>query len=788
MTTTQMPPKLIGERVKRREDPRLITGHATYVDDIKIHGMVHMAVKRSDIPHGRIRSIDTSAARDLEGVELVITGEKLKEFVPPMPIGTPFPAPDHYPVAVDKVRYVGEPVAVVIARDRYTARDALDLIDVDIEELDPVVDPEQAMEDGAPLVHDGFERNLAVPSVPNGTGVNLETGEVDDSAIEEAFANADVVVSERMVNQRLAPTAMEPRGTVAHYEPGKDTITIWSSTQNPHLLKWFIATSMGLGQHQVRAIAPEVGGGFGCKINMYGEDFLAAHLSRRLEKPIKWIEDRSEAFVATIHGRDLIAYGDIAAKRDGTITGLKLRIIADIGAYEMILTAAIPTLTQAMLNGVYTIPAVRSELIEVFTNKTPTDAYRGAGRPEGIYFVERIVDRLAHELEMDPAELRRKNFVKADQFPYATQTGLAYDSGDYERTLDKALEVADWEGLKRERDQARAEGRVVGLGMAYYVEICGLGPSALLPTGGWEHASVTIERDGRITATVGTSPHGQGHETTFAQMMADEFGVPIENISILHGDTGVVKQGIGTFGSRSQAVGGTTLGLAAGKVKQKMAKYAAAMMDANEEDLVFENGRIYVQGSPDTGKTFEEVASYAYVPVPLPEGLDPGLSDEAFWEPENATFPFGCYICMLEIDRETGEPQLTKFFGVDDCGTIINPLIVDGQIHGGIAQGVGQALTEEVVYDDSGQPVTGSFMDYAIPRARDFPRFELENTVTPTPVNPLGAKGVGEAGTIGATPAIVNAAVDALSPFGVKHVDMMLRPEKLWSLMQGGAS
>jgi len=470
------------------------------------------------------------------------------------------------------------------------------------------------------------------------------------------------------------------------------------------------------------------------------------------------------------------------------VIGLKLRLIADIGAYNMLLTAAIPTLTMMMANATYDIPAIRCTLTEVFTNKTPTDAYRGAGRPEATYFVERAMDMLARELKMDPAELRRKNFIQPNQFPFATQTGAVYDSGDYEKALDRALQVAEWDRLKVERDAARAQGRLVGLGLAMYVEVCGIGPSAGLPTGGWEHSQVTIERDGRISATTGASPHGQGNETTFAQMLADQFSVPFEHVTILHGDTGVVKQGIGTFGSRSQAVGGTALHMAGAKVKKKMAKFAAALLEAHEDDLVFENGSIGVKGSPASAKTFASVAAFAYRPVPLPEGLEPGLSEEAFFEPTNNTYPFGCHITMVEIDRQTGEPTLLKVVAVDDAGRLINPLIVEGQIHGGLAQGIGQAMIEEVVYSDDGQLLTGSFMDYAIPRAIDFPRFELEATVTPTPVNPFGAKGVGEAGTLGSTPSVVSAVVDALADFGVKHVDMMLRPEKLWRIINGGRS
>jgi carbon-monoxide dehydrogenase large subunit len=784
---TPVLPKLVGQRVKRREDPRLIQGLGTYVDDIALIGMLHMAFKRSDVAHGRIRSIDTKAAAAMDGVEAVFTGAQIAEFLGPMPIGTPFPSPDHHAVAVDTVRFGGEPVAVVVARDRYLARDAADAIVVSYDSLPAVVDLEQAMTGKPAVIHPDFPNNLAVALVPSGTGVSA-TGEVDDTAINEAFAKAEVVISQRMMNQRLAPSAMEPRGVVAQYEPGKETMTIWSSTQNPHILRTMIAALTGLGQDQVRAIAPEVGGGFGAKINIYAEEYVAAAIAKRLGISVKWIEDRSEAFVATTHGRDILAYVDLAATRDGTLLGLKLRLVADIGAYNMLLTAAIPTLTMMMANATYKIPAIRTTLTEVFTNKTPTDAYRGAGRPEATYFVERAMDMLARELKMDPAELRRKNFIQPHEFPFATQMGAIYDSGDYERALDAALKAAKWDQLKAERDAARAKGRLVGLGLSMYVEVCGIGPSSALPTGGWEHSQVTIERDGRISATTGASPHGQGNETTFGQMLADQFGVPLEHITILHGDTGVVKQGIGTFGSRSQAVGGTALMMAGTKVKSKMAKFAAALLEAHEEDLVFENGTIAVKGSPASGKSFASVAAYAYVPVPLPEGLEPGLSDEAFFEPTNNTYPFGCHISMLEIDRQTGEPTLLKLVAVDDAGNLINPLIVEGQIHGGLAQGIGQAMIEEVVYNEDGQLVTGSFMDYAIPRAIDFPPFELTATTTPTPVNPLGAKGVGEAGTLGSTPCIVAAAVDALSEFGVKHIDMMLRPEKLWRIIQGGRS
>src|SRR6185295_15230963 len=788
MATSPVLPKLVGTRVKRREDPRLIQGKGTYVDDVKIVGMQYVAFKRSDVAHGRILSIDTKAAEAMEGVEAVFTGKQIAEFVKPMPIGTPFPSPEHRVVATDVVRFGGEAVAVVVAQDLYVAREAADAITVQYETLPAVVDPEAALAGKPTVIHEKFANNVAIGPIPGGTGVAPDGSKVDDSAIDAAFKKAEIVISQRMLNQRLAPSAMEPRGVVAHYEAGKGTMTIWSSTQNPHILRTFIAMMNGMGENEVRAIAPEVGGGFGAKINIYAEEYVVAGLSKRLEMPLKWIEDRSEAFVATIHGRDILGYVDLAAKRDGTVLGLKLRLIADIGAYNMLLTAAIPTLTMLMANATYAFPAIRVTLTEVFTNKTPTDAYRGAGRPEATYFVERAMDMLARELKMDPAEIRRKNFIPANAFPFHTQMGAVYDSGDYEKALDRALKNANWKDLQAQRDTMRAEGRLVGLGLAMYVEVCGIGPSASLPTGGWEHSQVTVERDGHISATTGASPHGQGNETTFAQMLADQFSVPFEHVTILHGDTSVVKQGIGTFGSRSQAVGGTALLMAGTKAKTKMAKFAAAMLEASEDDLVFENGTIAVKGAPARGKSFAEVSHYAYIPVPLPEGLEPGVSEEAFFEPTNNTYPFGCHISMIEIDRDTGEPTLLKLVAVDDAGNLINPLIVEGQIHGGLAQGIGQAMIEEVVYNEDGQLVTGSFMDYAIPRAIDFPKFELTPTTTPTPVNPLGAKGVGEAGTLGSTPCIVAAAVDALSGFGVKHIDMMLRPEKLWRIIQGGQS
>ena len=721
MAATPVLPKLVGERVKRREDPRLIQGRGTYVDDVKVAGMRHLAFKRSDIAHGRITSVDTSAAEAMEGVEAVFTGAQIAALLAPMPIGTPFPSPEHRAVAVDVVRYAGEAVAVVVASDRYVARDAADAIVVNYEPLPVVVDTELAMTGKPVVIHEAFPNNLAVPLVPSGTGVTPD-GKVDDSAVDRAFAQAEVVISQRMFNQRLVPNAMEPRGVVAHYEPGKNTMTIWSSTQNPHILRTMIAAMTGMGQDQVRAIAPEVGGGFGAKINIYPEEYVAAVVSKQLGLPVKWIEDRSEAFVATTHGRDIIAYVDIAANRDGRVLGLKMRLIADIGAYNMLLTAAIPTLTMLMANATYDIPAIRTTLTEVFTNKTPTDAYRGAGRPEATYFVERAMSMLAAELKMDPAELRRKNFIGRGQVPLSDADGCRVRLGRLRegarpRTGEVRLEEPD----RRARRRA------------------GPGPAGRPRAGdvrrGLRARALVVAADRRMGARAGDHRARRAHQRHHGRVAPRPRAtrppsrrcsrisspMPFDHVTIVHGDTAVVKQGIGTFGSRSQAVGGTAIHLAGGKVKTKMAKFAAALLEAHEEDIVFADGKLSVKGVPAMGKTFAEVAAYAYVPVPLPPGLEPGLSDEAFFEPANNTYPFGCHISMLEIDKDTGEPRLLKFVAVDDAGNLVNPLIVEGQIHGGLAQGIGQAMIEEAVYNEDGQLVTGSFMDYAMPRAIDFP-------------------------------------------------------------------
>src|SRR5438477_5464606 len=795
--------KYVGQRVKRTEDPRLIKGLAHYVDDIKLPDTLHVVFLRSMYAHARITNVDASEARKAPGVVAVYTGRDVGEKIGPVPCASALPdlkVPDHRPLAKDKVYFVGHPIAAVVAVDRYAARDAVDLIAVDYEELPVVVDPEEAAKGGA-VVHGNFGDNIAY---------KLQAGEGD---IDAALASSDHVIKQRILNQRLAPIAMEPRGVLARYFPGEEELTVWSSTQIPHLLRTQLALMIGIPENKLRVITPEVGGGFGSKLNVYAEEALLGWISMQLGKPVKWIETRRENMQATIHGRAQVGTVEIGCKNDGTITGLRYKVFADLGAYHQLLTPAIPTLTGLMLSGAYKIPAIQMNVTGVFTNKMATDAYRGAGRPEATYVVERAMDLVANGLKMDPVEVRRKHFPRSDEFPCHTATGLDYDSGNYEAALDKALDLSGYQKLREEQKQARANGKLIGIGMSSYVEICALGPSQAMPAGGWESATVRIEPTGKVTIMTGASPHGQGQETSFAQIAADELGVDLNDVTVIHGDTAIVQYGIGTFGSRATAVGGTAVLIAIQKLKEKAAKIAAHMLQADSSRLTFEGGRYSLQAAaaaatgvsepvvpvgqapagalpePVTeGKsslTIQEIALAAHVAKEIPPDTEPGLSATYFFEPKNFTFPFGTHICVVEIDKETGETKIVRYVAVDDCGKVINPLLVDGQVHGGIVQSIGQALYEEVVYDEQGQLITGELMDYAIPRASQLPWFELDRTETPSPVNPLGVKGVGEAGTIGATPAIVNAIVDALSPYGVKHLDMPARPEAVWKLING---
>jgi len=771
---------MLGTPIKRREDPRLITGQATYVDDIKLHGMLDMAVLRSPYGHARIKSINTEAAKKHPGVKAVYTAEDLKDAVGTIAVAVPLGLMEkgmgiRRPLAEGKVRFYGDPVAVVIADDRYTARDARDLIEVDYQPLPAVVDTEKAMQPGAPLLYEEFGTNVALSMPPPGEDI--------EKVFEQTKADGGVVIKARLVNQRLAPVAMETRGAVADYNKATRAITLWSTSQNPHILRNILAATVGLPPHQVRVIVPEVGGGFGSKISIYPEELIASFASMKTGHPVKWIEERSENMAATIHGRNQIDYVEVAATRDGKMTGLKLHGISDLGAYSQLFTDVVMiALGFPVSCGAYDIPAAHLQGDIVFTNKAPTDTYRGAGRPEATYIIERAIDLVARELGKDPADVRRLNFIKPEQFPYKSATGAVYDSGNYEAALDKALTLANYQGLRAEQARRRAAGdsKLMGIGLSSYIEACGIGPKGMAPIGLYESARVRVEHTGHVMVYTGSSPHGQGEETTFAQIVAEEFGIPLENVMVVHGDTDSTPEGRGTYGSRTTAVGGSALFTAVQRLGEKMKHIAAHMLEASAPDVTLEDGKFFVAGTPQKSVSFAEVAMAANYSNTLPPAIEPGLETTAFWEPEACTFPNGTHVCVVEIDKETGQAEITRYIAVDDCGRQLNPLLVEGQVHGGIAQGIGQAMVEQVVYGEDGQLLTATLMDYAMPIAPELPSFETDSTVTFTPVNPLGVKGVGEAGTIGSTPAVANAIADAL---GVAHVDMPFTSEKLWNII-----
>jgi carbon-monoxide dehydrogenase large subunit len=757
--------KSVGARIKRREDPSLIRGLGQYVDDVKLPEMLHVAILRSPHAHARIKSIDTAAAGQHPGVVAVVTGAELRDQIGTIPTTADNPTlriPKHFVLAVDKVCYVGEGVAAVVAESRYTARDAIDLIQVEYDPLPAVTDPEKALAPDSPVIHSEWPDNLAFH------------WEQTQGEVEKAFKQADKVVKQKLVHQRLAPIAIETRGVAARYLSTEKELTVWSSTQIPHLLKTHLAKMLQLPEEQMRVIAPDVGGGFGSKLNVYAEEGLLAWMAMKLGRPVKWVEERRENIQATIHGRGQVGEVEAAVKKDGTILGLRYKVVADIGAYHQLFTPAIPPFTGLMLSGCYKIPAIGIEVRAAFTNKMSTDAYRGAGRPEATYVIERLMDRIAQELDIDAVKVRRKNFPQPQEFPFKTATGLAYDSGNYPAALDKALKLAGYDKLRREQKQLRHRGRYLGIGVSTYVEICAMGP------GFWEYGKVEVDPAGSVKVFSGASPHGQGQKTSFAQIVADELGVPMDDVDVIHGDTKIVAKGMGTFGSRATAVGGVAVYQAAEKVREKARDLASHLLEVDADDLVFSDGRFAVKGVPRRALTIQQIAGQAA--KNLPKGSAASLSAESTFEPANFTFPFGTHVCVVEVEPETGNVEIKKYVAVDDCGKVINPLLVDGQVQGGIAQGLGQALYEEVVYDKNGQLLTGSLMDYALPRAANLPRFQLARTETPTPVNPLGVKGIGEAGTIGSTPAVVGAVVDALAPFGVTHIDMPLTPQKIWRL------
>ena len=790
-TTAEEAQRYVGGGLLRKEDPKLLTGQATYTEDIVIPGMVWVAVVRSPFAHARINGVDTSRAKEMSDIVAVFSGEELaEEWGGPLPMAWPVTEdinnPDHFPVATDKARYAGDAVAVVVGTSRASAQDAAETVDVDYEPLDPVVDLEEALQDGAPLVHEEFGTNKCY-TWP------LANGEVD-----EVFSNAPVVVKERYVHPRLIPNAIEPRAIVVQPVPAQGEFTMWSATQIPHVGKVTLSLTCGIPESKLRVIAPEVGGGFGSKLQVYPEEAICLVVARKLGLPVKWVEERSENYLATHHGRGVIQDIEVAATEEGKLLGVRAHTFADMGAYLMLVTPGIPILGAFLWAGPYTADCYSVEFTGVFTNKTPTDAYRGAGRPEATYAVERIMDALARRVGKDPAEVRRMNFLPPFDEATATPGGLEFDSGNYEASLDSALELAGYEQLRKEQAHRRdnKDGKQIGIGISSYIEMCGLAPSQVLASvryaaGGWDSATIRCHPTGKVTLITGTSPHGQGHETTWSQILADELGVAFEDIDVLHGDTAVSPLGMDTYGSRSVSVGGVAIHFAAGKIRDKARKIAAHELEVAEEDLEFSGGKFAVKGAPDRAKSIAEIAFSAWTAHNLPDDTEPGLEATYVFDPPNFTFPSGSHICAVEVDTETGQTEIVRYVAVDDCGTIINPTIVEGQVHGGVAQGISEAMFEEAVYDENGVLLTSSLANYRVPSAAELPSLTLGSTVTPSSTNPLGVKGVGEAGTIAAPPAVLNAIIDALQPLGVTHIDMPATPERVWRAIksaQGGGS
>jgi carbon-monoxide dehydrogenase large subunit len=775
----------IGQAVLRREDARLVTGLGTYVDNYTAPGLLHLVIVRSPIAHARITSIDVSKARAAAGVVDVLTGEDLKDAWPNglpciWPVSDDIKMPPHLPLTTDKVRYAGDGVAVVIAETRAQAKDAAELVEVDYEPLDAVTDVEKAIEPGAPLVHDDVPENRCYTW-------SLVGGEPG-----KAFAEAVHTVKGRYRQQRLIPVPMEPRGVVCEVSPATGDVTVVTSTQAPHIMRTAYTLVLGIPEAKTRVIAPDVGGAFGSKMDVYAEDMLVITCARRLGRSVKWIEERSEACLATIHGRDLIQEIELAADANGKITGVRVRLTAAMGAYLQAVTPGIPLLGAWLYAGCYDAVGYDFHCTGVFTNTTPTDAYRGAGRPEATYAIERTMDKLAAAVGKDPVEIRRINFIQ--EFPSTIASGLEIDSGDYEASLDKGLELLDYEGLRAEQAARRARGdtKQLGVGFSTYVEMCGLAPSRILGAlrfggGGWEAMTVRCLPTGTVQVVSGTSPHGQGHATTFSQIVADQLGVAVDDVEFLHGDTAVSQLGLDTYGSRSLPVGGVALWHATEKIVAKSKRIAAHTLEVSEEDLEYDTGRFTVRGT-DKALTVKDTAFLAWAAHNLPDGMEPGLEAQHVHDPTNFSWPAGCHIAVVEVDTETGNADLVRYVAIDDVGVVINPMIVDGQVHGGITQGVAQALYEEAVYDDDGNLANGSLTNYLVPSAAELPSYELDRTETPSPTNPLGVKGVGETGAIASTPAVINAVIDALSPYGVTDIDMPASPERVWKAIHGGGA
>jgi carbon-monoxide dehydrogenase large subunit len=778
----------LGRGRRRKEDAKLVNGQTMWSDNIVLPGLLHMAVLRSPMAHARIVSVDVSAALAMPGVIAAYSGADLADVQGSLPCAWPVTAdmvhPDHHPLAVDEVRYSGDGVAVVIARDRYAAADALEAIAVEYDQLPAIVDMEAAIADGSPLVH-----------ADKGTNTCFVWPFAGGEDYEATKAKADVVVTRRFKQQRLIPAAMEPRAVVVAPIAAADDYTVYSATQIPHILRVMLALVTGIPEHKLRVIAPDVGGGFGSKLNVYAEEVLCLVLAKKLGRPIKWTESRSEGFQATVHGRDQIQDIEICSKADGTLLGLKVELLADMGAYLQLVTPGVPILGAFMFPGIYKFDAYSFSCRGVFTTKTPTDAYRGAGRPEATYAIERIMDELAHELGRDPMDLRRQNWIKHEEFPFTGVAGLTYDSGNYEAATEKAEQMFDMVGLRAEQKARRASGDPVqlGIGISTFTEMCGLAPSRVLGSlsygaGGWEAAQIRVLPTGKVEVTSGATPHGQGHHTSWSQIVADALGVPFEDVEVITGDTDSSPKGMDTYGSRSLVVGGVAIHKAAGKVIEKARRVAAHLLEAAEGDVEFTSGTFAVKGSPEAKMTIQEVALATFAAHNLPDGMEPTIDADCVYDPENFSYPHGTHLCAVEVDTETGFTKIRKYVCVDDIGKIVNPVIVEGQVHGGLAQGIAQALYEEAVYDADGNLVTGTMVDYLLPSAVDLPHFDTGRTETPATSNPLGVKGVGEAGTIASTPAVINAVVDALRPFGINDIDMPATPERVWRLIQAGAT
>ena len=778
----------IGAAVRRKEDYRFLTGQGTYTDDINRPGQAHACILRSPHAHARIKGIDTKAAASAPGVIAVFTGADMAAAkVGSLPCGwlihskngEPMQEPPHPPLATDKVRHVGDHVAVVIAETLNQAKDAADLIQVDYEPLPAVVDMDSALS-AETLVHDDLSSNLC-----------YDWGLGDADAVDAAFKKAAHVARIDLLNNRLIPNAMEPRAAIGDFDRATGEHTLYTTSQNPHVIRLLMgAYVLGIPEHKLRVVAPDVGGGFGSKIFHYAEEAIVTWAAARLNRPVKWTAERGESFMSDAHGRDHVSHAELALDKDGRFLALKVSTKANMGAYLSTFGPCVPTyLYGTLLAGVYATPAIHVEVKAIFTNTVPVDAYRGAGRPEATYLLERLVDRAAHETGISQVELRRKNFIPPEAFPYQTPVALQYDSGDYDATLDAALKLADVDGFPRRKQEAASRGKLRGLGFSTYLEACGIAPSSVVGSLGaraglYESANVRVHPTGSVTVYTGSHSHGQGHETTFAQLVSETLGVPLENVDIVHGDTGKIPFGMGTYGSRSLAVGGSALVKALGKIADKAKKIAAHLMEASESDIEFKDGTFRVAGT-DKSIDFAQVALTAYVPHKFPhETLEPGLEEQAFYDPANFTYPGGCHICEVEIDPDTGETAVVGFTAVDDVGRVVNPMIVEGQVHGGVAQGIGQALLEGCVYDDAGQLVTGSYMDYTMPRAEDLPSFKVANTTTLCTHNPLGVKGCGEVGAIGAPPAVINAMLDALWDRGVRDLTMPATPERVWRTLQ----